>query len=166
MNEYERRVLDLAQNNMNLREAAAAEGRLSLIEYFGYSTQIGSRTAPVLSGEDRQAVIPIQADSYFVLSYIIASEVYTGAPEFVEKPADFTLQITDTGAGKTLYSSPTVAELLVGGANAYIQGIPLLLAVPRVIRPNTNVKIDINNFGPNSLAGIFISLFGAKVYAI
>ncbi len=164
MNEYERRVLDLAQNHENLKEAAASEGRLSLIEYYAYSISFGTAAAPLVAPATVQGIIPIQSDSYFVLSYINASMQFSGTP-FVDKPQLFRLQITDTGAGRTLYSNPSIAELLVGGANAFIPGVPLLLTVPRVIRPNTNIKVDVETFS-NNLDGIFISLIGAKVYTI
>jgi hypothetical protein len=164
MNEYERRMLDLAQNQMNLREAIASEGRLSLIEYFGYSTTIGSPTDQIAVGDTRQAIIPIQSDSYFILYYISASQQEAGAAD-VEFADSFSLQITDTGAGKTIYSAPSTADLLVGSANADALGIPFLLTVPRIIRPNTNIKIDVNNYGV-ILDRIFLSFVGAKVYVL
>lgn len=161
MNEYERRMLDLAQNWVNLRKAAATEGHLSALEFFGYTANFGA----VASGDTAQVVVPVQADAFFVLSYITAAQQVETDPD-INLASAFTLQITDTGAGKTLYSAPSIASLLVGSANAFTLGIPILLAVPRVIRPNTNIKLDVTNFGTDNLDGIFISMIGTKVFTI
>lgn len=172
MNEYERRSIEVVQNHMQLSAAAKQMNTAAIVEYFGYSLQIGAVGNPLLNGVTQQGIIAIQADAHFVLEYVSSCVVVPLNPEYVFNPANILLQITDTGAGEVLYSEAVSASLATSGTTANgFNGIPFLLPVPRVIPPNTNIKIEATQFGvhagdnPEPLA-FFVSLLGARVAQI
>lgn len=163
MNEFERRQLDLYVNHMNLLQAAQVPGGRSTIEPYVYSGAIGSAAAPLTNGTAYQMVIPVQADAHFVISYITAVHVLPGNPIFVVS-AFGDLQITDTGNGQTLYNQAGPSDVLVGGADfGPAPGLPFMLPIPRIILPNTNIKVDYIHRGADS-NGYQIAFFGARVY--
>jgi hypothetical protein len=162
MNEFERRLVDLALNHRNLARAAQVPGGRATIEPYVYAASCGSAAAPLVDGSQNQMVIPIQADSHFVITYITAVHVLPGNPIFVVS-AHGDLQITDTGNGATLYSRANPSDTLVGGGDFSAPGLPFLLPVPRIVLPNTNIKVDYTHRGPDS-NGYQIAFFGSRVY--
>jgi hypothetical protein len=162
MNEYERRVIDLALNHANLMAAIGSIGSGARIEPYVYSGATGSSADPLIAVVARQIVIPIQADSHFVISYVSAVQVLAGNPIFMVT-SQGEIQITDTGNGSTLYNRAQPAGVIMGGCDFNSSGLPLLLTVPRIVLPNTNIKIDYTHRGANS-DGFQIAFFGTRVY--
>jgi hypothetical protein len=162
MNEFERRVIDLALNHQNLMKAAGVGfGGGARVEPYVYAGAVGSVAAPLVAGVTSQIVIPVQADSYFLLSYISAAQVLNASTFMV--PSAGEIQITDTGNGVTIYNRPQPASVVAGTCDFNSPGLPFLLTVPRVILPNVNIKVDYTHRGLNS-DGFQIAFFGAKVY--
>lgn len=174
MNEFERRTIEVAQNHRDIREMAAAMGPNYLVEYFGYSARIGSTANPLVATFPQQVVKSIQSDAYFVLQYISTCVL----PQLAANPltslvlnsGNILLQITDTGAGEILYSQASPAGILAGTTDPGVSGIPILLPIPRVIPPNTNIKIEVTKVGTSAanpnLSGAFVSLMGARIARI
>lgn len=174
MNEFERRTIEVMQNHRDIVEMAAAMGPNYLVEWFAYSARIGSTAAPLVATFPQQTVIAIQSDAYFVLQYISTCVLpILGADplqSLVLNSGNILLQITDTGAGEILYSQASPAGILTGTTDPGVSGIPILLPIPRVIPPNTNIKVEMTKVGtsatnPNS-AGGFICLMGARIARI
>lgn len=168
MNEFERRQIEVAQNHVDLNTAVRSLGYSAIIEHFGYSVQLGSQAAPLLNGVTNTAIIPMQADAYFVLQYISTCVIRPDILTFFQNSGNINMQITDTGSGNVLYSSLGPAGLAAGTALLAQPGVPLLLPVPRIILPNTNVKIDAVQNGVNVTDNkepvqFWVSLIGSRV---
>lgn len=168
MNEFERRQLEVAQNHVDLRRVVADMKRAAIIEHFGYTASLGSIAAPLVNGVTQSASIPLQADAYFVLQYISTTVIKPNTPSLCTDSGNILLQITDTGSGEVLFNAPNVAAILTGTATRPQTGIPLLLPIPRVIKPNTIVKLDVTQFGVNVTdnqqpVGFFVSLIGSRI---
>jgi len=96
--------------------------------------------------------IETQSDSDFVLVAIAGSTgpiLDSGGP-FVLFGGP--LQITDTGSGKTFFSEPTPAWMVTG-----FNGIPFVLPTPRLLMPNTTLRVDVEY-------GYTLSLIGLRLY--
>lgn len=154
MNEFERRALDIAQNSSYLA-AYARKGRDIIdVEYFTY---VAETTSIAANGGTLQSTIQIQSDSDFVMSYMSANAI--SAAGVITSTPNITVQITDTGSGKTLFSAPAQLSLAFGS-----QGFPYLLPAPRVFAPNTNVKFDFTNRDAATAYTINYFLSGARIY--
>lgn len=168
MNEYERRRLELAQNHEDLRGLIASMKRTAVIEHFGYTASLGSVAAPLVNAVPQSVNIPLQADAYFLLQYISTAVIRPNTPWYFTDSGSISLQITDTGAGEVLFNTPSLAGILAGTPTRPQTGIPLLLPIPRLIRPNTTIKIDATQLGVNVTdnqqpVGFFISLLGSRI---
>jgi hypothetical protein len=178
LNEFERRFLEVTQNHLDLIEAIQATGSNLPPEYFGYTVQIGSAAVPLASGVTQSAVITIQADAWFVLQYVQTGVILPNGSTFgdlsqVTDAGNILLQVTDTGAGQELYSQPLgmpgfPAITVTGSPGPGAAGLPYVFPTPRLLPPNTNIKVDMTHSGvlagvnPNPVAG-FIMLNGARV---
>lgn len=152
MNEFERRLLDAVQQSAWIASVARPNQKIVDIEYYNYNTFIGA----VVAGTQDQSVIQVQSDSDFAITYMSGAVVIAGAA--VATPIA-TLQITDTGTGKTFFSAPTLFSLVMGNA-----GLPFYLPAPRVVAPNTNLQFNFNNIGAAGPADVYINLLGARIY--
>lgn len=176
LNEFERRFLEVTQNHLDLKEANA--GSALPPEYFGYSIQIGSSAAPLVSGVSQQGIIPIQADAWFVIEYISVGVILPAGSTYgdltqITDAGNIQLQITDTGAGQELYNLPSgfpgfPAILLAGSPIAAAAGIPYVFPTPRLIPPNTNIKVEATQLGFTALTnpqpvGCYVMLNGARI---
>lgn len=168
MNEFERRQLEIAQNHVDLKDVVAAMKRTAVIEHFGYTAALGSIAAPLVAGVPQSVNIPLQADAYFVLQYVSTAVIKPNTPFWCTDAGNILLQITDTGSGEVLFNTPSLGGILTGTTTRPQTGIPLLLPIPRVIKPNTTVKIDVTQLGVNVTdnqqpVGFFLSLLGSRI---
>lgn len=173
LNEFERRFLNVAQNNADLLEAMAEAGATGVPEHFGYSLSLGTAADPFVTNVRRQGTISIQSDAWFVLQYVTVGVILpngntNGDLTMVTMANDMNLQITDTGAGRDLYNNAAPAAILAGSPLVQAAGIPFVMPTPRVIPPNTNVTVQMAwflasavNFVPPNQA--WITLNGARV---
>lgn len=157
MNSFERQLLNVMQNSSYIAAVARNNQQILAIDYFAYNLgpNINAAFAGIANGAGASALVPIQADSDFVLTYLSGNVVGGGA--VLNNPLA-TLQLTDTGTGKTFFNQPTLFTLVTGNG-----GFPFLLPSPRVISPNVNIKADIvNNTG--AAADVWLSLIGARIF--
>ena len=170
MNEFERRFIELTQNHRDLIAAARADNSLAVVEYFGYSAQLATAADPLEDGVTKQTIIPVQSDAWFVLAYISAAVILPNDLYRGKDASNVFLQITDTGSGNPLYAAPIPGGLVTGTPLTYAAGIPFLIPMPRLIPPNTNIKIEATQDGDNASnlepIGLYVSLMGARVAAI
>lgn len=153
MNDFQRRLLDAVQNSAWIAAVARKDREILGIDYYTYTSP---SIAGLAVGATTQVVIPIQSDSDFALTYMSGSVVVGGV--VVNNPVS-TLQITDTGTGKTFFSAPTLFGLVMGSS-----GTPFYLPAPRVIAPNTNINLSVTNVAGAGAADYFMSLLGARIY--
>lgn len=178
MNEYERRIIELTQNHLDLTQAAQSVNPNAIVEPFSYSLRIGSVANPLVAGVTQQGVIVVQADAYFILSYINTGVIVPTTAAFydgvVNTPGNISFQMQDTGTGDIIYSRPSPAAIAAGAVltgqfgTSGQTGIPMLLPFPRVIRPNTNIKFEVTQMGVDAVnnpqpVGFFVTLTGSRV---
>jgi hypothetical protein len=170
MNEFNRRMLALAQQHADLRSLVAAMGSTATIEHFGYSLRLGSEASPLTDGTLFSDVIPMQADSWFALQYVSSCVIRPETPYWCSDSGNVQLEMTDTGAGFTFYSTPSSAGVLTATISRPQPGIPFLLPILRLIPPSTNVKVDARQMGVNVTdnqepIAFFVSLQGSRIGA-
>lgn len=172
MNELERRLLEITQNHIDFVQALQEAGGGNLVEYKGYSASFGAFT----SGTPQNVIIPIEADAHFVLQYISVSVILPAGSTYggitqATSAGNVLLLLTDTGKGEVIYNQPVPAALAAGTPRAGSAGIPFLFPVPRVILPNTNIKVELQNLGLTALTNplpqaAYITLNGARVQVV
>jgi len=168
MNEFDARLLDVTQNHVDLAALLQSLGAQGLIEHIGYALQLGSSAAPLLSGVMQSDVLAMQSDAWFVLQYVSSCVVRPDTPFWFTDSGNINLRITDTGAGEVLYSTPSSAGVLTATISRAQTGIPLLFPLPRIIPPNTNVKVDVTQLGVNvsdnqEPVGFWVFLGGSRI---
>jgi len=153
MNEFQRRGLDLAQNSLFLASYIKANSDIVGADSFGYGGQMDNIAANGVGSTS----INILADSYFVCTYISAAAWITATG--AASAANFTIQITDKGTGKTFYNIPTLLSLVAGSA-----GFPFFLAAPRLIAPQTIIQLDVTNLTATAGISLQVTLQGARIF--
>lgn len=154
MNDFERRVLDVVQSASYIDAVRRKDAKILAIDYFAYNVNVLDVAA---AGGTGNGIIQVQSDSDFALVYMSAA-ITDQVPAFIANPLA-TVQVTDTGSGKTFFSNPTLFGLAFGNA-----GYPFLLPAPRVVAPNTNIKIDVTNISAATVYDCYFSLMGARIY--
>jgi hypothetical protein len=152
MDEFKRRLLDAIQTGSWIASVARQDRKILDVDYYNYNTSI----AAVASGASGQGNIAIQSDSDFAIAYMSGVAVVSNS--IVALPFT-TLQITDTGTGKTFFNSPTLFPLVMGSG-----GLPFYLPAPRVVAPNTNLQFNVTNQFSAAASTYFINLLGARIY--
>lgn len=168
MNEWERRALEVAQQRNDIAELVSSLGGNLTVEHFGYTVQIGSSASPLLDGVTQSKLLAMQSDAWFVLQYLTCCVIKPSTPWYFSDAGNIKLQISDTGAGYTLFSQPNSAGVVTATISRPQTGTPLLLPVPRFIPPNTNIKIDATQMGATIVTneepiGFWISLMGSRI---
>ena len=94
----------------------------------------------------------------------------SGARHYFASPSfNINLQLTDTGSGHELFNQASPAGLVSGTPNLTAPGVPYLFSIPRVIPPNTNLKVEATQLGtvavnnPPPLA-FWLIINGVKVF--
>lgn len=177
LNEFQRRWLDMVQQNIYLQQANAGGPDP---EYFGYPLQIGSVSNRLTNGVTQQGVITIQADAWFLWETISSAVVlptstapYGSRREFTDA-GNILMQITLPGMGDDLYNIPPgvpgmPAALSTGSPVAAMAGVPYLFPTPVLLPPNTNINISATKLGDETdgnnpdPGGFFVMLHGARV---
>jgi len=136
-----------------------------LIPFF-YSTQFTASVVAV--GTTVTQNIAIQADSHFVVRYLTMCvytspniQVFTGL-------AALTINLFDTGSGRTLLDSAQAIQNIVGGAGGTAGGPggsqPFIFPEPWLIRAGGIVQLTIGNLGQLTFPRVDVSLSGIKVF--
>lgn len=165
MNEFERRMLEVARNHSDLVGLAGSFGAGALVEHYSYVVAIGSATEPLADGVTRTALKSMQSDAWFVLQYIASCVIRPDSPQWASDSGNVQLQVTDTGSGDILFSQPLSAGVLTATVSRGQSGVPLLLPIPRLLPPNTNVKVEATQLGAaagNAAPLFFFLLLGGS----
>lgn len=159
MNEFDRRILSVAQNHVDLAELAHSLGGTAIVEHFGYTLKIGSAADPISFGFPRSATLAMQSDAWFFLQYVSSCVMYPDSSFWFQDSGGIQLQVTDTGSGEVLYSTPSSAGSLTATISRAQPGAPLLLPIARILPPNTNIKVDITEIGVSSMGSDPVSFW-------
>lgn len=127
-------------------------------DFFAYPITFNGLAA----GGAAQGAIQIQADSDFELQKLtmfadIASADETEATRVLPL---VTVQITDTGTGRSMFSAPVPIPAIYGDGR-----IPFILPVPKVFSKNSSVAFAVANFSGATTYNLRLLMVGAKVFA-
>jgi hypothetical protein len=154
VNQLDRNILNAVESSTWLSNFVRANQTLINIESYTYTTSI----LGVVAGGNGSAQIPIQSDSDFVCTQITGSvfDVTVGA---INNSPFATIQVTDTGSAKTFFSDFTLFSLVFG-----IAGYPYYQPTPRVLAPQTNILINVNNLNAANTYNFYVAFQGARLY--
>lgn len=158
MNEFQRKYLDILKQTDYISAIARPGREIVAIDYYAYTTSIGTAAAPVPAGGIGQAQVQIQADSDFVMTSI-AGGAQQGIGAAVSYTQPILLQLTDTGSGKKYFSAQTPMAVVCGSG-----AFPFLLPSPRVLQPNTILQVDITSLSANPIERISFAFHGARIF--
>lgn len=126
-------------------------------DFFAYTLAFAALTAGVAS----QGAIQIQADSDFELTkFTMFADIAAAAETEATRVLPLvTIQITDTGTGRALFSSPLPIPAIMGDGR-----IPFILPVPKIFSANASVAIQVANFAAATDYNLRLLLIGAKIF--
>lgn len=126
-------------------------------DFFAYTVSF----AALLAGTATQGAIQIQADSDFELSkFTMFADIAQAAETEATRVLPLvTIQITDTGTGRALFSSPLPVPAIMGDGR-----IPFILPVPKIFSANASVAVQVANFALATDYNLRILLIGAKIF--
>lgn len=163
MNEFERRMIEVASRQQDLNNVLAAMGQNVLKESFGYTYK--TPVSPLVVGATQTGIVQMMSDSWFVLHAISSCVVTQGSYQWFTDSGSIEIEVTDSGSGYELYSNPSSAGVLTATVNRPSTGIPFLFPVPHLIPPNSNVKIDVTQFADTATAyeAVYVFFTGTRV---
>lgn len=129
-------------------------------DYFVYSVNF----ADVDSGESADGNIQIQADSDFkwisgAYYCTIADAVFTAE---TRPMPNITVQITDSGSGRQLFSNPVPIPSVFG-----IGILPYMLPIPRIFKARSSIAFAVANFdAAQDNYNIRLALIGTKIFTL
>ena len=126
-------------------------------DYFVY----GIGPLALAPGASGQGSIQIQADSLFqwerAAYYVdIAGAAFT---ESTRPIPNITIQIVDSGSGRQLFQTAQALPSLFGTGE-----LPFVLPTPRWFKPNSQIQIQLVNFGVGTTYNVRLSFIGSKVF--
>jgi hypothetical protein len=154
MNQRDRYVLQAVQSSAWLANFVRPNQQLIALEPYTYTGKIAS----IATGASGNTSIPIQADSDFVCIETTGSVYDNTAAGLVPSPYT-TVQVTDSGTGKTFFSDYTLFALVFG-----IAGYPYYMPTPRIIAPNTSLLVNVVNLDPADTFTYYVAFQGARLY--
>jgi hypothetical protein len=167
MNEYERRLIEIVQRHTDLKGIVSSLGRSSIIEHFSYTAQVWNTVDSAPFGTGVSTVLTMQSDAWFVLQAISSCVGYVDNFQWFLDSGGIQVEITDLGAGQVMFFEPGSAGVLTATISRPQTGIPFILPIPRLIAPNTSIKIDatrlIDDGSGGQPNGFFVNLIGSRV---
>jgi hypothetical protein len=139
--------------------------QVSLVPFF-YSTQFVANA--VATGVTATNNIQIQSDSHFVARYMNIT-VYNSPNILVFTAlAALTINLFDSGSGRTLFDNPQAIQNVCGGAPGTLGGsggdAPFIFPEPWLIRAGGTIQVSLTNLGTLTFPRVDLSLPGIKVF--
>lgn len=160
---FAQRYLEILKASPYLASVLRPGRQVANIAYYAYNGRIGTDAAPLANGVPQVGTVETQADSDFVLTFIMAAVQPTAGGPF-QYNANVAWQITDLSTGKPLFSADAAIALTSGAG-----GFPFVLPAPRVYGPNTSIQVRVTNHDPimNGAAGpvgLYFAFHGTRIY--
>lgn len=161
MNETQRRILNVssvvAAAKEQLLGKATDRGTVIALETFAYTANVlpGADLTVINAGANGQVSTSIQADSDFLMLYIMAQAITGGAA--IAEPYS-TVQFTDNTTNRTMFSAPALMSLIAGDG-----GQPYIMQESKLIYARTQFITTINNLSATNNQYQFV-FAGLKVY--
>jgi hypothetical protein len=140
--------------------------QISLVPFF-YSTQFTANSVAVATTVSQN--IQIQSDSHFVVRYLTMT-VYS-SPNIVVFTglAALTVNLFDTGSGRTLFDNPQAIQNVIGGTPGTVGGTggqaPFIFPEPWLCRAGGTVQVSLTNLGQLTFTRVDFSMSGMKAFA-
>ncbi|MDE2020742.1 MAG: hypothetical protein KGJ13_10435 [Patescibacteria group bacterium] len=119
--------------------------------------------AALAAGGTFNGNIQVQADSDFKLVKLAGMTDIAGAAQ-----TDSTrvlplvsLNIVDSGSGRTLMSNPVPWGSIVGSGP-----LPFILPVPRIFKARSNIAVTLTNYSAATAYNLRLSLIGTKIFQL
>lgn len=132
-------------------------------DFFGYVfTEIA---APAAAGGASQQQVIIQDDSDFEMRLLVyhftrADAAFTNSSRPIP---NWTIQITDSGSGRTLFNNPVPLDTIAQNSEAPPRDLPW----PKIFRRNSTVQINIVNFDAAEANGrLRFVMLGRKLFTL
>lgn len=139
--------------------------QVELIPFF-YSTQF--LNSAVAAGVSVAQNIPIQSDSHFVVRYMNITVYNSPNILIFTGMAALTVNLFDTGSGRTLQDNPQAIQNMCGGAVGSAAGgngqLPFILPEPWLLRAGGVAQVTLNNLGTLTFPRVDFTLAGFKVF--
>ncbi len=116
------------------------------------------------SGGTAQQALQIQADSDFELQKMTTFVVIDGAGASQEQATrvipSASVQITDTGTGRQLFSAPVPMGGIFGDGQ-----LPFILPTTKMFTKNASVTFQVTNFSDDDYLSLWLLMIGSKIFA-
>jgi len=136
--------------------------QVELLPFF-YSTAFLSSV--LTSGATIVQTIGIQSDSHFVARYFNITAYATGLVIATATPP-LTIQLFDTGAGRTMFDQLQPVQNVCGGvaAAAGTGALPFIIPEPWLIKAGATIQVTLNNIGAATIPQVNFTMAGFKVF--
>lgn len=129
----------------------------ALRDFFIY----GSAAVSVAAAATGNDTIQVQADAAFELQKLaffadIAGAVQTESTRVLPL---MTIQITDQGSGRQLFSTPQAIPAMMGDGR-----FPFILPVTKIFSANSAITLNFVNFSVATTYSLRVSLIGSKIF--
>lgn len=113
------------------------------------------------NGSSGSGAIQIRTDSDFELQKLsmFADIDAAGQTEATRIIPLVTIQITDTGTGRTLFNQPVAIGAIFGDGR-----IPFILPTTKIFTKNASVVVDVVNFDAANTYNLRLALIGSKIF--
>lgn len=139
--------------------------QVSLIPFF-YSTQFTGNV--VATGTTVSQNIQIQSDSDYVARYMTITVYNSPSIVVLNGLAPLTINLFDTGSGRTLFDNPQSIQNVMGGTPGTIGGsgglAPFIFPEPWLLRAGGTVQVSLTNLGAFTYPRVDVSIPGIKAF--
>jgi hypothetical protein len=139
--------------------------QVSLIPFF-YSTQFTGNVVATLTTVAQN--IQIQSDSDYVARYMTITVYNSPNILVLNGLAPLTINLFDSGSGRTLFDNPQAIQNVMGGAPGTIAGgggyAPFIFPEPWLIRAGGTIQVSLSNLGTFTYPRVDVSLPGIKAF--
>lgn len=156
LTEFQKRALQVAEMVAAQMQAKLQDKRGTIIDEQVYWYTHPPTNIPT-GGAAVTVNIPIQSDADFDAYYLSATAFATAGGAVLSLPF-CSIQITDTGTGRTFFSQPAFVPLVTG-----VQGLPYILQNVRQFKSKSNISITYVNLSAADLT-IQAVFAGTKVF--
>lgn len=133
--------------------------KTALRDFFIYATP----NIALAAGVSSSTVIQVQADASFELQKLaffadIAAAAQTESTRVLPL---ITVQITDTGSGRQMFSVPVSIPSIFGDGR-----IPFILPTTKLFVANSSIQLDFTNYSAATAYNFRLDLIGTKIFRL
>lgn len=155
LTEFQKRQLQVAEMVAAQMQAKLNDPRGTIVDEQVYWYDHPPTNIPALSSV--VVNVPIQSDADFD-AYYLSSSSFTTSTGVINGTPFLTMQITDSGTGRTFFSNPAFVPLVTGQ-----QGFPYILQNVRQFKAKSNIQFTYNNLSDADLT-VQTIFAGTKVF--